>query len=325
VVPVNPLAMVFLIRLVAKALSSVNSSSSHRSFRLSPPRAAVPAPRPVPPQARPVLPPRPVLTQQQLRESALNRIRRFRCPGCDAVLSVTRMIGDSSLPPDPRTGLPTGREYWFACAGCLAVVRFEWALGASEPHAARVEAAGSFVARLRERFAAAGEAGTLEAEIAPLLDNPAHSWKLSVPEIFAEVRPWFGATMRLTQPVMIVVRRPNEFSPVPSTLCGLRRFDEAIDPGRVFPTHGRTGGTPEPGGLFGTAPEEVRAPRNGNPAFGPAVDSGRGLLAETRLPLLGFRREGVLLGAPSFFPSSGSPTSFAAPWHLLAREDTGPR
>ena len=113
------------------------------------------------------------------------------CPACAAMLDGSRMVDHRKLDPNAEPA-PIWR-YLFACPKCLTVSRCDWTGGFPSARAPEVESAGSFVARAKERLAAAASAGTLAAEVASMRADPDRAWLLGIPELFALAAPELGA------------------------------------------------------------------------------------------------------------------------------------
>lgn len=146
------------------------------------------------------------------------------CPSCEGALDGERIAKQTWDDEGKRWSLS------LSCGRCLSVVRFAW------PDPARaavdVEVNGAFVARLRERLAAAAAEGRVTAyrEVMKVFREPA-GWLLAVPEVFAAARTGLV-------PMMLSVgcgpARPGDPAPFPAAPTVLRANREGFPRGARF-------------------------------------------------------------------------------------------
>lgn len=123
------------------------------------------------------------------------------CPTCRTTLDAARVLRAQLRETGAAAGIDAMIEWWevsVSCPGCLAAVAVEAFVHDLATWTAREAVSPpTAVSRIRDRLAAARDAGDLEGAVRALLADGASAWLVGTPELFEYVREVFGTTVRL--------------------------------------------------------------------------------------------------------------------------------
>ena len=158
------------------------------------------------------------------------RANRFpRCPVCATGLTTDRTLSEQWVRRDP------GPDLWIyrlTCPSCLTIASVEVpeisALVRSEPSAARVDIAGSVVARVLERLRASSTAAEIAAVLADAIADPERRVLLRIPEVLAASRSVLAGGVRLAEDLVLNWPALHEYATRPAGRMTLHRPFRAL-------------------------------------------------------------------------------------------------